>query len=89
MKSVKTTSGRRPCTCGQIFRHLCDTMGADMDSPECRAMRAHVTECANCTAYLASLKKTVQLYEAYPLPRLSARATKELLRSVKSAKKTR
>jgi anti-sigma factor RsiW len=66
---------------------MCDTLGADMESPQCRAMRAHVMTCPNCTAYLASLRKTVDLYASYPLPKLSAKATSELLRSCRALKK--
>jgi hypothetical protein len=86
-QTMSTEKKQRPCTCGRVFRHMCDTLGADMNSPECRAMRAHVTQCPNCTAYLASLRKTVQLYESYPSPRLSAKAKAELLRSFKAQKK--
>jgi hypothetical protein len=73
---------RRRCTCRQVFRQMCDTLGADLGSPECAAMRAHVKDCANCTAYLASLKTTVQLYESYPTPKLTVRATKNLLAAI-------
>ena len=68
---------------------MCGTLGADMDSPECRVMRAHVSGCANCQAYLDSLKKTVALYAWYPLPALPARAKADLLRSFKAVKKHR
>lgn len=89
MSTQKKSARPRRCTCNRVFRQLCDTLGADMDSPECQAMRAHVSQCANCTAYLASLKKTVELYESYPLPPLSARTKAELMRSVKAGSKLR
>ena len=91
MSTNTTTTTRRKtrCTCSRVFKQLCDTLGADMESPQCQAMRAHVSQCANCSAYLASLKRTVELYEFYPLPALSPRAKAELLRSVKAASKSR
>jgi hypothetical protein len=70
------------CTCKQVFRQMCDTLGADISSPQCQALRAHVKECPNCTAYLASLKTTVDLYGSYPTPKLTLRATKDLLKTI-------
>ncbi|MGE5316327.1 MAG: hypothetical protein ACM3Q4_16655 [Acidobacteriota bacterium] len=87
MNPRKKTTPKQCTTCRQVFRHMCDTLGADMNSPECQAMRAHVSQCANCSAYLASLQKTVQLYASYPLPPLPARATRDLLQSIKSGRK--
>jgi hypothetical protein len=81
-KAAHTKQRRKPCTCKEVFRQMCDTLGADIGSPECAAMRAHVAECPNCTAYLASLKTTVQLYESYPTPKLTLRATRILLKAI-------
>jgi len=78
---MKTEKPKR-CTCKQVFRQMCDTLGADLQSPECQAMRAHVKDCPNCTAYLASLKTTVTLFESYPTPKLSVSATKNLLKTI-------
>ena len=86
--SMTTRTRQKKCTCRQIFRRMCDTLGADLGSPECQAMREHVGQCANCTAYLASLKTTVDLFAAYPSPKLPARAQAELLRALKSKKHT-
>jgi hypothetical protein len=61
---------------------MCDTLGADIMSPQCEALRVHVKECANCTAYLSSLETTVKLYDSYPTPKLTLRATKKLLKSI-------
>lgn len=83
--STKTT---KPCTCKQVFRRMCDTLGADLGSPECQAMRAHVSTCPKCSAYLASLQKTVELYASYPTPKLPARAQAELLRAIKIRKRS-
>jgi hypothetical protein len=70
------------CTCKQVFKQMCDTLGADLQSPECEALRGHVKECPDCTAYLASLRTTVNLYGSYPTPKLTVRATKDLLKAI-------
>ena len=82
MKTATAAKKQRPCTCKQVFRQMCDTLGADVSSPECEALRAHVKDCPNCTAYLASLKTTVNLYVSYPVPKLTARTTKDLLKAI-------
>jgi hypothetical protein len=81
-KAAATVHPVKRCTCKQVFRQMCDTLGADLGSPECEAMRAHVKDCPNCTAYLASLKSTVDLYGSYPTPKLTLRATKTLLKTI-------
>lgn len=62
-----------------IYRHICENLDQDMDSPACREIRKHVRGCTECLDYLNSLKSTVTLYRRYPVPRLSAAARTGLL----------
>ncbi len=73
---------RHTSSCRKAFRFICENLDADLNSPECREIREHVEGCANCTAYLASLKRTVSLYRAYPAPSLSASVRRDLLKAV-------
>ena len=77
---------KKPVTHRTIYRHLCDTLGQDMDSPKCREIRRHVDGCPECVDYLNSLKTTVALYRRYPAPPLS-NAARRSLRSVLRLKK--
>ena len=71
----------RPNTlkCRSVFRHICEHLDADLRSPQCREIKAHIDGCKNCTVYLASLKKTVSLYRCYPVPAIPRRARKKML----------
>jgi hypothetical protein len=64
--------------CADIFRHICDNLDENIDSPECREIRKHIEECPDCVAYLDSLKKTIRLYRIYPGPTVPAVVHKRL-----------
>ena len=64
--------------CSTIFRHICEHLDADLRSPRCREIKAHIDGCKNCTVYLASLKKTISLYRCYPVPAIPRRARKKM-----------
>jgi anti-sigma factor RsiW len=65
----------------KIFRHICENLDREMDSPECREIRRHMKGCPECFAYLDSLKTTVALYRRYAAPPLSE-ASRRRLRSL-------
>jgi len=58
-----------PPSCRETYREICAGIGEELNSERCRAIRKHIRGCANCTAYLAGLKKTIGLYRAYPTPK--------------------
>jgi hypothetical protein len=62
-----------------IFRHICENLDQDMNSPACREIRKHMDGCPECFDYLNSLKTTVALYRNYPAPPLSQASRKRLL----------
>ncbi len=70
--------------CEKIFFDLCERLGEDTGSANCRTIRQHLRACADCRAYLASLRKTIDLYRRYPEPRLTAAAHRNLLRVLRS-----
>jgi predicted anti-sigma-YlaC factor YlaD len=69
--------------CKEVFRHICDNLDADLDSPQCRGIKKHLDRCPSCTAYLDSLKKTVSLYREYPEPRLPKKTHHKLIATLK------
>jgi hypothetical protein len=68
--------------CKKVFQHICENLDADLNSPRCREIRAHLDGCENCSAYLDSLKKTVYLYRQYPEPEIPHKTHKELLAAI-------
>ncbi len=69
--------------CAEVVQHLCGDLDEKIDSPSCRALKKHLEECPDCTAYLDSLKKTITLYRRYPEPRPSATRREKLMSVLK------
>jgi predicted anti-sigma-YlaC factor YlaD len=65
--------------CSDVFKHICDKLDKDLNSTECRAIKKHLDDCPDCTVYMNSLKKTIELYRAYPEPRLTKSRRNRLL----------
>ena len=70
-------------SCTTVFRHICENLDADLNSPQCRTIKAHIAGCPNCVAYLDSLKKTVTLYRLYPVPHAPSAVRKELMARIR------
>jgi len=49
----------------KLFDEVCDYLGGDLDSPMCREIRDHLETCADCTEYIESVKRTVNLYRKH------------------------
>ncbi|MFW5973170.1 MAG: anti-sigma factor family protein [Bacteroidota bacterium] len=46
----------------EMLEQLCETLGEDVESPSCDALRAHLDRCPGCRAYVDSLLETIALY---------------------------
>ena len=57
-------------TCRKVYRHICENLDQNLDSPQCREIKKHLESCPDCLAYLDSLKKTIRFYRAMPEPKL-------------------
>ena len=68
--------------CDEVYLHICDSLDEDLGSPQCRAIKKHIERCPECRTYLGSLKTTIALYCAVPVPRLPAQAHKDLFKTI-------
>lgn len=68
--------------CDSVCMHICDNLDEDINSPRCRAIRAHLEECPSCRAYLDSMKKTITLFRAMPDPPVPAVTHRELFKTI-------
>jgi predicted anti-sigma-YlaC factor YlaD len=59
---------KHPGECRNMVRKICSELGRDLDSPECRPVREHVRNCPDCSNWLESMEKTVELFRRYPTP---------------------
>jgi hypothetical protein len=68
--------------CTDVYLHICDNLDQRLGTRRCREIRLHLRVCRNCRAYLASLKRTVTLYQSVPSPRLPRAAHDRLIRAL-------
>lgn len=64
---MKKRAIRRKMTCEQVLDYVCEDLEVSSDSPTCRKIREHLAECPKCSAYLKSLRTTVDLYRRYDI----------------------
>jgi predicted anti-sigma-YlaC factor YlaD len=38
--------------CKEVMHHICDSLGEELDSPKCIAIKEHLNNCTNCKHYL-------------------------------------
>jgi hypothetical protein len=74
--------------CRQAYLFICDNLNANLNSARCREVRKHLAGCRDCTAFLDSVRKTVALYKAEPMPAVPARVHKSLLKTIDLAWET-
>jgi anti-sigma factor RsiW len=68
--------------CDEVYLHICDSLDENLASPQCKAIKKHLEQCPECRAYLSSLKTTIALYKAAPVPRLPAIAHRNLFKKL-------
>jgi len=54
-------------TCKEVMSHICDSLGEELDSPKCIAIKNHLDECTDCRQYFNSVEKTIEFYKLYNL----------------------
>lgn len=69
---------RKTIRCSEVASYVCENLTEGLNSPRCRALKKHLAECPNCTAYLDSLRKTVHLFKTVGDPRLPGNVRKHL-----------
>jgi predicted anti-sigma-YlaC factor YlaD len=52
-------------SCKDVANHICESLGEDLNSPKCLAIKEHLEECPSCKEYFNSVKKTINLYQDY------------------------
>lgn len=49
--------------CLNVLNQLCERLGENMESEECKKLITHLESCPNCEKYVESLRKTIQVYK--------------------------
>jgi predicted anti-sigma-YlaC factor YlaD len=51
--------------CKDVMKHVCESLGEDLNSESCRNIRMHLEECQDCKNYFVSVEKTIEFYKEY------------------------
>lgn len=70
--------------CEEVYLHICDNLDQDLNSPRCKLIKKHLASCPDCRAYLDSLKTTISLYKAMPIPSVSRPAHRKLHTTIRT-----
>ena len=52
-------------TCKDVTDHICESLGEELDSPRCLAIKQHLDSCPDCQNYFTSIEKTIEFYKKY------------------------
>jgi len=52
-------------SCKEVMSHICDSLGEELNSPKCQAIRSHMESCNNCQNYFNSVETTIDFYKNY------------------------
>ncbi len=58
-------------SCKEVMSHICESLGEDLDSPKCVAIKEHLDSCPDCSTYFKTVEMTIDFYKKYDveLPR--------------------
>jgi len=51
--------------CKDVMKYVCQSLGEDIDSEKCAAIKAHFEECTDCRNYFKSVEITIDCYRKY------------------------
>lgn len=51
--------------CKDVMQYICESLGEDLNSERCVAIKQHLDNCTNCKSYFESIKTTIELYKSY------------------------
>jgi predicted anti-sigma-YlaC factor YlaD len=52
-------------SCKDVMMHVCDSLGEDLNSEKCIAIKEHLENCEGCTNYFKSVEMTIDFYKKY------------------------
>lgn len=52
-------------SCKEVIHHICESLGEDLNSDRCVAIKSHLDECTNCKNYFQTVEVTIDWYKKY------------------------
>jgi predicted anti-sigma-YlaC factor YlaD len=54
-------------SCKEVMSHICESLGEDLNSEKCMAIREHLEDCPGCKNYFSSVEQTISFYKMYDI----------------------
>ena len=51
--------------CKVVMQQICESLGEDLNSEKCVAIKGHLEECLRCQSYFKSVELTIDCYRKY------------------------
>jgi predicted anti-sigma-YlaC factor YlaD len=51
--------------CKEVMQHICESLGEDLNSEKCVAIKHHLDNCSGCQSYFKTVELTIDLYKKY------------------------
>lgn len=51
--------------CKSVMHHICESLGEELQSEKCIAIKEHLEKCPDCKNYFKSVEKTIGFYKKY------------------------
>lgn len=52
-------------TCKEVMKHICESLGEDLNSDRCAAIKTHLGDCPGCKNYFKTVEMTIDFYKKY------------------------
>jgi predicted anti-sigma-YlaC factor YlaD len=51
--------------CKDVMHNVCESLGEDLNSDKCVAIKKHLEECPGCKSYFETIEITIDYYRKY------------------------
>ena len=51
--------------CKDVMHHICESLGEDLNSYRCIAIKKHLDNCPDCKSYFKTVEITIDYYRKY------------------------
>jgi hypothetical protein len=51
--------------CKDVMQHICESLGEDLESEKCVAIKQHLDGCTDCQTYFKTVELTIDYYKKY------------------------
>ena len=52
-------------TCKEVMKHVCESLGENLNDEKCLHVKKHLDTCPNCMEYFKSVEITIECYRKY------------------------